>query len=151
MSSEMRKPWRTRSLARCAVDFEVHRSSDIGCPGSRVDQLVEGFEQAGLDLRQRLGPGAGFTQPGRGLDAGLDLGLGLDHCCGSCPTLSPLRSCRHLPGISAIAPTTTRRWRSVEMGPPSAEESREPLPGDLHMVALLRANYSAATLRCRMP
>ncbi len=31
----------------------------------------------------------------------------------------------------------------VEMGQRYAEESREPLPGDLHMVTLLRAYYSA--------
>jgi hypothetical protein len=60
-------------LARFVEDLEVQRNIDIGLPlVSGADQLVEGLEQAGLLVDERLVPAADSAQAASRFDACLD-------------------------------------------------------------------------------
>ena len=98
--------------SRFAVDFDVQRSSDPDCPGlSRCTTSSNASSRRGCNGASGLAPAPRLAKPRRRLHACLDLSLRLDHRVPDDTHARRRRRCGlpPRPGISAMAPATTRR------------------------------------------
>ena len=115
-------------------------------PGLGVDELVEGAEQTGLGVEQRLVATTRGAQPHRWLDARRDFSLGLDHRVAAHPRRDRHRRLATTPEHLRRRTGDDPALHLVHVGQDHFEESREPFLGDLHTARLLRAINQAWTL-----